>query len=112
MGDIDLPLPGFIALDWSLLLLGLGFISLRLYIKFFKARARQTTAKHISDACLVAAWLSGGVLVGINTWKNTLRMKYVGQEGLYYGVPKNMAGHLLMVRKIIHYHPVDSKNEN
>lgn len=99
MGDIDLPLGGFIALDWALLLLGLGFVSLRLYIKFFtKARTRQTTAKHISDACVIGAWLAGGVLVGINTWKNSLRMKYLGQEGLYYGVPKHMAGHLLLVR--------------
>jgi hypothetical protein len=45
------------------------------------------------------AWLSGCVLISINTWKNNLRMQYVSAptETLYYGVPEQLSGHLLYV---------------
>jgi hypothetical protein len=100
MGDIDIPLGGFMAIDWSLLTLALVFVLLRLWIRQRQALdAGSSIAASISDAALVAAWLSGSVLVAINTWKNSERMQYIDwpEEELYYGVPQNKAGHLLLV---------------
>lgn len=99
MGDINLPLPGFIALDWCLLTLALVFVLLRLWIRRTKQRELVSTALNVSDGATVGAWISGLVLVCINTWKNTERMHYISwpTEDLYYGVPEDKAGHLLLV---------------
>ncbi|KAK5158158.1 hypothetical protein LTR04_005258 [Oleoguttula sp. CCFEE 6159] len=54
---------------------------------------------NLSDIFVVGSWLSGLVLIRINTWKNNERHKYIhmpkGQ--LYYGVEYNTAAHLLHV---------------
>lgn len=60
-------------------------------------RGLSNIASNIADGFIALAWLSGIVLIAINTWKNKLRMKYLGQEGLYYGVPKPLSAHLLYV---------------
>jgi hypothetical protein len=62
-------------------------------------RGLSTLASNIADAFVMLAWLSGCVLISINTWKNNLRMKYVSAppETLYYGVPEPLSGHLLYV---------------
>lgn len=66
-----------------------------------RSRNRATTslATNISDGFIVLAWLSGIVLIAINTWKNHLRMKYLStpKHDLYYGVPLPLSGHLLYV---------------
>ncbi|TKA70211.1 hypothetical protein B0A49_04811 [Cryomyces minteri] len=101
--DIHLPLPGFIALDWTLMTLALFFVVLRLSLRR-RLRARSLSA-NLSDIFVVGSWLSGLVLVCINTWKNNERHKYIhmptGQ--LYYGVVYNMAAHLLHVSYISLY---------
>ena len=40
-------------------------------------RGLSTLATNIADGFVVLAWLSGCVLISINTWKNNLRMKYL-----------------------------------
>ncbi|KAF2734994.1 hypothetical protein EJ04DRAFT_492587 [Polyplosphaeria fusca] len=96
--DIHLPLSGFIALDWSLMTLALIPILLRLSLRY-RTRIPNTLASSTADAFLVLAWLSGCVLICINTWKNHLRMSYLHADPstLYYGVPRPLSGHLLYV---------------
>ncbi|KAH7130443.1 hypothetical protein B0J11DRAFT_252075 [Dendryphion nanum] len=96
--DIHLPLPGFIALDWTLMTLALIPIILRLSLRT-RNRGLNTIATNTADIFVVLAWLSGAVLIAINTWKNNLRMKYLHLDPatLYYGVPKPLSGHLLYV---------------
>ncbi|KAF2248833.1 hypothetical protein BU26DRAFT_519040 [Trematosphaeria pertusa] len=62
-------------------------------------RGLNSLAASIADAFVVLAWLSGAVLISINTWKNNLRMKYLSTppSELYYGVPEHLSGHLLYV---------------
>jgi hypothetical protein len=62
-------------------------------------RGLSTLASNIADFFVVLAWLSGCVLISINTWKNNLRMKYLSYppSELYYGVPQELSGHLLYV---------------
>jgi len=62
-------------------------------------RGLSTLASNIADGFVVLAWLSGCVLISINTWKNNLRMKYLSTppSELYYGVPQSLSGHLLYV---------------
>ncbi|KAJ4352323.1 uncharacterized protein N0V89_007671 [Didymosphaeria variabile] len=96
--DIHLPLPGFIALDWSLMVVALIPILIRVSMRA-RNRGLSTLASNIADGFVVLAWLSGCVLISINTWKNNLRMKYLSAppETLYYGVPEPLSGHLLYV---------------
>ncbi|PSN62017.1 hypothetical protein BS50DRAFT_638603 [Corynespora cassiicola Philippines] len=96
--DIHLPLPGFIALDWSLMTLALIPILIRISLRT-RNRGLHSLAANTADAFVLLAWLSGCVLISINTWKNTLRMKYLSypKESLYYGVPPSLSGHLLYV---------------
>lgn len=62
-------------------------------------RGLNSLASNLADAFIVLAWLSGCVLICINTWKNTLRMKFLSAppDTLYYGVPNSLSGHLLYV---------------
>jgi hypothetical protein len=62
-------------------------------------RGLSTPASNIADGFVVLAWLSGCVLICINTWKNHLRMQYISYppSELYYGVPDSLSGHLLYV---------------
>ncbi|KAF1928036.1 uncharacterized protein M421DRAFT_421227 [Didymella exigua CBS 183.55] len=96
--DTQLPLPGFIALDWSLMLLALLPTIVRIILRF-RARTLPSLAANLSDTFIIFAWVSGCVLICINTWKNTLRMHYLStaREDLYYGVPVFLSGHLLFV---------------
>lgn len=58
-----------------------------------------TTSTNIADFFVILSWLSGIVLISINTWKNNLRMSYLSTppSDLYYGVPRPLSGHLLYV---------------
>ncbi|KAL5390667.1 hypothetical protein DPSP01_001740 [Paraphaeosphaeria sporulosa] len=96
--DIDMPLRGFIALDWTLMTVALVPILIRISMRT-RNRGLSTIASNIADSFLVLAWLSGCVLISINTWKNNLRMRYLHAppETLYYGVPEPLSGHLLYV---------------
>ncbi|KAF1965243.1 hypothetical protein BU23DRAFT_575061 [Bimuria novae-zelandiae CBS 107.79] len=96
--DIRLPLPGFIALDWTLMGIALIPILIRVSMRT-RNRGLKSPASNIADIFVVLAWLSGCVLISINTWKNLLRMKYLSAppETLYYGVPQELSGHLLYV---------------
>ncbi|KAF2688222.1 hypothetical protein K458DRAFT_401590 [Lentithecium fluviatile CBS 122367] len=96
--DIRLPLPGFIALDWTLMTVALIPILIRVSMRT-RNRGLSTLASNIADGFVILAWLSGCVLISINTWKNNLRMKYLSapHDSLYYGVPKELSGHLLYV---------------
>ncbi|KAF2473992.1 uncharacterized protein BDR25DRAFT_386908 [Lindgomyces ingoldianus] len=96
--DIHLPLPGFIALDWSLMTLALIPILIRISLRQ-RSRGLHSLATNIADGFVILAWLSGCVLIAINTWKNSLRMKYLHSPPgmLYYGVPQPLSGHLLYV---------------
>lgn len=62
-------------------------------------RGLANPATNVADGFIVMAWLSGCVLILINTWKNNLRMKYLDapKDTLYYGVPEPLSGHLLYV---------------
>ncbi|TKA69559.1 hypothetical protein B0A49_06411, partial [Cryomyces minteri] len=65
----------------------------------------RSLSANLSDIFVVGSWLSGLVLVCINTWKNNERHKYVhmptGQ--LYYGVVYNMAAHLHVSYISLHF---------
>ncbi|KAH0545509.1 hypothetical protein FGG08_000337 [Glutinoglossum americanum] len=56
-------------------------------------------AGYLSDIFVISSWISGMILVAINTWKNNLRFKFRHDdpEKLYYGVPHDMASHLLYI---------------
>ncbi|KAJ4296925.1 hypothetical protein N0V90_006973 [Kalmusia sp. IMI 367209] len=96
--DIHLPLSGFIALDWSLMTLAFIPILIRISMRT-RNRGLSNTASNIADTFVILAWLSGCVLICINTWKNNLRIRYRSYppELLYYGVPEHLSGHLLYV---------------
>ncbi|KAF2265726.1 hypothetical protein CC78DRAFT_492819 [Lojkania enalia] len=96
--DIHLPLPGFIALDWTLMTLALIPILIRISLRQ-RNRGLHSLATNIADGFVVLAWLAGLVLIAINTWKNRLRQSYLSTppSELYYGVPQHLSGHLLYV---------------
>ncbi|KAK7962998.1 uncharacterized protein PG986_003823 [Apiospora aurea] len=97
--DIDIPLPAFIAIDWTGMTLALLPILLRFWLRH-KEIKRQPWTRNVSDALVVLSWLSGVVLISINAWKNMLRYRYVHDphpERLYYMVPKPQSAHLLYV---------------
>ncbi|KAF2121417.1 hypothetical protein BDV96DRAFT_211808 [Lophiotrema nucula] len=98
--DVHLPLPGFIALDWTLMIVALIPIILRLSLRM-RNRGLDPLSTNIADGFVVLAWLAGSVLISINTWKNNLRLKYIRNHTdpatLYYGVPEELSGHLLYV---------------
>jgi len=96
--DIHMPLPGFISLDWSLMTLALVFIILRLSLRHRQIHP-PSFSTNLSDFFIVLSWLSGIVLISINTWKNALREKYIHapKSELYYGVPRDESAHLLYV---------------
>ena len=60
---------------------------------------KASFAANLSDAFIICSWCSAVVLVGINTWKNSLRHKYVNTDPalLYYSVPYDQSAHLLKV---------------
>ncbi|CUS12577.1 unnamed protein product [Tuber aestivum] len=97
MGDIHLPLEGFITLDWVLLFLTSIFVFLRIWERMWRRAGSWSTASLISDVCVICSYISAIAFIGINTWKNALRMKFRGQPDLYYGVPKHLSAHLLKV---------------
>lgn len=88
----------FIALDWTLMTLALLPILLRITLRL-RSRTLPCLATNLSDAFILLAWLSGCVLICINTWKNHLRMRYASfpPHTLYYGVPPQLSAHLLRV---------------
>ncbi|ORX96906.1 hypothetical protein BCR34DRAFT_642708 [Clohesyomyces aquaticus] len=96
--DIHLPLPGFIALDWALMTLALIPILIRISLRQ-RSRGYHSLSTNLADGFVLLAWLSGCVLISINTWKNNLRMQYLHADPstLYYGVPESLSGHLLYV---------------
>ncbi|KAI0392269.1 hypothetical protein F5Y17DRAFT_366312 [Xylariaceae sp. FL0594] len=96
--DIDIPLPAFIAIDWTAMTLALIPIVLRFWLRYREAKP-QPISRNISDGLIVLSWLSGIVLISINAWKNTLREKYVHYppSELYYSVPRPLSAHLLYV---------------
>ncbi|KAK8000814.1 hypothetical protein PG990_013414 [Apiospora arundinis] len=97
--DIDIPLPAFIAIDWTGMTLALLPIILRFWLRY-KENKRQPWTRNLSDALVVLSWLSGIVLISINVWKNMLRYRYIHDphpEELYYMVPKPQSAHLLYV---------------
>ncbi|KAK8043267.1 hypothetical protein PG993_005697 [Apiospora rasikravindrae] len=97
--DVDIPLPAFIAIDWTGMTLALLPIILRFWLRY-KESERHPWTRNVSDALVVLSWLSGIVLVSINAWKNTLRYRYIHDphpEQLYYMVPKPQSAHLLYV---------------
>ncbi|GAP88409.1 putative archaeal flagellin n-terminal-like domain-containing protein [Rosellinia necatrix] len=96
--DIDIPLPAFIAIDFIGLAVALVPIGLRFWLRWQeRPRRPQPATRNLSDALVAVAWLSGAALVGVNTWKNALRQRHLGEPGLYYGVPRDRAAHLLRV---------------
>ncbi|KAI0164103.1 hypothetical protein GGR57DRAFT_452412 [Xylariaceae sp. FL1272] len=96
--DIDIPLPAFIAIDWSAMTLASVPIVLRFWLRWRDSKP-QTLSRNLSDGLVVFSWLSGIVLISINTWKNILRWKYVNlpDEELYYSVPKDQSAYLLYI---------------
>ncbi|OJD40565.1 archaeal flagellin n-terminal-like domain-containing protein [Diplodia corticola] len=98
--DIDIPLPAFIAIDWTGMTLALIPILFRFHLRRRQRHLQpQSSTRNLSDALVVLSWLSGIVLVSINTWKNSLRQHYTHHppSTLYYGVPRPLAAHLLYV---------------
>lgn len=73
-------------------------IIIRVYVRT-RNRAINSFASNVADGFVILGWLSGCVLISINTWKNTLRMKYLSapSETLYYGVPRALSGNLLYI---------------
>jgi hypothetical protein len=92
----DISPAAFIALDWTLMTLALLPILLRITLRQ-RSRTPSSIATNLSDAFTIFAWLSGCVLISINTWKNALRMRYssLPPQTLYYGVPSALSAHLL-----------------
>ncbi|KAF2873349.1 hypothetical protein BDV95DRAFT_339084 [Massariosphaeria phaeospora] len=80
--------------------MGLALVPILIRISLrTRNRGIDSLAANIADAFVVLAWLSGAILISINTWKNKLRMKYLDapKDTLYYGVPEDLSGHLLYV---------------
>lgn len=73
-------------------------IAVRFWLRH-KDPQRQPWTRNLSDGLVVLSWLSGVVLISINTWKNSLRERYVGWPAgaLYYSVPRPQSAHLLYV---------------
>ncbi|KAK8071521.1 mg2+ transporter zinc transport protein [Apiospora saccharicola] len=97
--DIDIPLPAFIAIDWTGMTLALLPILLRFWLRYKENKAQPWT-RNVSDALVVLSWLAGIVLISINAWKNMLRYWYIhypDQSQLYYMVPRDQSAHLLYV---------------
>ncbi|KAI0383581.1 hypothetical protein F5Y04DRAFT_250541 [Hypomontagnella monticulosa] len=96
--DIDIPLPAFIAIDWTGMTLALIPIILRFWLRFRQTRPRTLT-HNISDGLVLLSWLSGMVLISINTWKNSLRQSFIHlpPDELYYGVPLPLSANLLYI---------------
>ncbi|RPA94768.1 hypothetical protein L873DRAFT_1393888 [Choiromyces venosus 120613-1] len=97
MGDIHLALEAFIALDWALLFLTTIFVVLRIWERTSRRAGPRSVASIASDIFVICSYISAIAFIGINTWKNTLRIKHRGQPNLYYGVPMNLSAHLLKV---------------
>ncbi|KAL5396608.1 hypothetical protein PMIN06_003997 [Paraphaeosphaeria minitans] len=96
--DIDMPLRGFIVLDWTLMTVSLILILIRVSMRT-RNYGLSTIASIVADSFLILAWLSGCVLISINIWKNNLRMQYLHapQQTRYYSVLESLSGHLLYV---------------
>ncbi|EKG13397.1 hypothetical protein MPH_09423 [Macrophomina phaseolina MS6] len=96
--DIDIPLPAFIAIDWIGMTLALIPIILRFLLRRRQSQPPPFT-RNLSDALVLLSWLSGVVLISINTWKNSLRQRYIHypHSQLYYSVPRPLSAHLLYV---------------
>ncbi|KAI1077912.1 hypothetical protein F5B20DRAFT_549739 [Whalleya microplaca] len=93
--DIDIPLPAFIAIDWTCMTIALVPIILRFWLR---CRSQpQPLTRNLADGLVVFSWLSGIVLISINAWKNGLRQQYIHYppSELYYGVPLPLSAHLL-----------------
>jgi hypothetical protein len=73
-------------------------ITIRFWLRY-KDSKKQPWTRNLSDGLVVLSWLSGIVLISINTWKNTLRYRYVNYppSELYYSVPRPLSAHLLYV---------------
>ncbi|KAI1775029.1 hypothetical protein F4818DRAFT_417571 [Hypoxylon cercidicola] len=96
--DIDIPLPAFIVIDWVGMTIALIPIVLRFWVRSRESQQRLLTLD-LSDSLVLLSWLSGMVLISINTWKNSLRQRYVHlpPDELYYSVPRPLSSHLLYV---------------
>ncbi|KAK7915320.1 hypothetical protein PG985_013023 [Apiospora marii] len=97
--DIDIPLPAFIAIDWTGMTLALLPLLLRFWLRYKENKAQPWT-RNVSDGLVVLSWLAGIVLISINAWKNMLRYRYIhypDQSQLYYMVPRSQSAHLLYV---------------
>ncbi|KAI1479367.1 hypothetical protein K445DRAFT_278072 [Daldinia sp. EC12] len=96
--DIDIPLPAFIAIDWTGMTIALVPIILRFWLRSRESQPRTATL-NLSDGLVLLSWISGIVLISINTWKNNLRQHYIHlpHDELYYGVPWDLSAHLLYV---------------
>jgi hypothetical protein len=97
---------GFIALDWCLMIFALVIILLRYAVRHRRISHVQASPKpstslasYLSDIFVLTSWIAGIALIAINTWKNKLRYNYRHEnpDHLYYGVPHDMAAHLLYV---------------
>ena len=97
MGDVNLPLEAFIALDWALLFLASIFVFIRIWQGRWGRVGQWSVAGIISDIFVICSYISAVTFIGINTWKNSLRIKHRGQPDLYYGVRMNLSAHLLKV---------------
>ncbi|KAL1627998.1 hypothetical protein SLS56_006141 [Neofusicoccum ribis] len=88
----------FIAIDWTGMTLALIPIVLRFWLRRRQLQPQPFT-RNLSDALVVLSWLSGMVLICINTWKNSLRYHYRNHPAseLYYSVPRSQSAHLLYV---------------
>ncbi|KAI0011462.1 hypothetical protein F4779DRAFT_572812 [Xylariaceae sp. FL0662B] len=93
--DIDIPLPAFIAIDWTGMTIALVPIILRFWLRY--QSQPQPLTRNLADGLVVFSWLSGIVLISINAWKNSLRQRYIDYPPgeLYYGVPLPLSAHLL-----------------
>ncbi|KAI1175894.1 hypothetical protein F4777DRAFT_293355 [Nemania sp. FL0916] len=98
--DIHIPLPAFIAIDFTGMTLALIPIILRFYLRWReRANGPQPLSRNLSDGLIALSWLSGLVLISINAWKNSLRQRYISWPAseLYYSVPLPLSAHLLYV---------------
>jgi hypothetical protein len=94
----NISIAAFMAIDWTLMTLAFLPILLRFALRL-RSRTLSCFATNLSDAFIVLSWLSGLVLICINTWKNALRMRYISAPPttLYYGVPPHLSSHLLHI---------------
>lgn len=93
------PPAAFIAIDWTGMTLALIPIILRFSLRRRQLQPQPFT-RNLSDGLVLLSWLSGIVLISINTWKNSLRQRYTHHRpasDLYYGVPHDLSAHLLYV---------------